>query len=101
MSEVDHEMLALLREIRDLQQRHFDRYVEFTSKVLEGQRRAEEIQKQDAERAAEDSLTALEEQRRIGDIARRANLLTPVITLLVAGTLFSSAFYFVWSIFLR
>ncbi|MDP1798612.1 MAG: hypothetical protein Q8K78_14055 [Planctomycetaceae bacterium] len=97
MDDPNAEMLSLLREIRDLQKKHFERYVEFTSRVLEQQKIAAEEQRKNAERADEDTATALEEQRRIGQIARQAAWMTPVIAVLLGIALFFTA----WILFGR
>jgi len=41
----DSEIIALLRELRDLQRAHFQRYQEFTAAVLKQQEQAAETQK--------------------------------------------------------
>ena len=38
MADQDSEMIALLREIKDLQKAHFERYKEFTAAALEQQK---------------------------------------------------------------
>lgn len=95
MDDPNAEMLSLLREIRDLQKKHFERYVEVTSRLLEESRISAELQRKNAERADEDTAAALEEQRRIGQIARRAAWMTPVLALLFGITLFFAA----WTLF--
>ncbi len=97
MDDSNAEILSLLREIRDLQRKHFERYSEFTSRVLEEQRISAEAQRQNAKRAEEDTAIALEEQRRVGQIARRAELLTPVIVVLLGFTMVCV----VWVLFRR
>jgi hypothetical protein len=44
MADADAEIVALLREIRDLQQAHFAKYCEFTTAVREQQKEALERQ---------------------------------------------------------
>ena len=82
MTDSNEEMLSLLREIRDLQKRHFERYVKFTDEITAGQARAEQLRQEEVERAAQDTATALAEQRAMGRIVRRAEWMTPVIALL-------------------
>lgn len=43
---VDDETKQLLREIRDLQKAHYDRYVEFTRQISDSQRQAEAAARQ-------------------------------------------------------
>ena len=62
MGQADDEILALLREIRDLQKRHLEHYLAFTARVLEQQREA-------AARAEADAADSLAEQRRVGQAA--------------------------------
>ena len=52
MADADTEIVALLREIRDLQQAHFAKYCEFTTAIREQQKESLERQKeaQDASR---------------------------------------------------
>lgn len=88
MTDPNEEMLSLLREIRDLQKRHFERYVKFTDEITAGQVRAEQLRQEEVERAAQDTATALAEQRAMGRIARRAEWMTPVIGLLLCVILF-------------
>jgi hypothetical protein len=72
----DDEILAVLREIRDLQKAHMERYVEFTSRVMEQQKKS-------AQRAELDTAAALEEQQRVGKIANWSALLSPFATALM------------------
>lgn len=88
MTDSNEEMLSLLREIRDLQKRHFERYVKFTDEITAAQARADQLREEEVERAAQDTATALAEQRAMGRIARRAEWMTPVIALLLGITLF-------------
>ena len=84
MSDSDGQVVALLREIRDLQRQHFERYVEFTNRVIEQQRRS-------ADRAQEDTAAALAEQRRVGRALRRQEILAPIFALILAGSVIALA----------
>ena len=72
------EVLAVLREIRELQRQHFERYLEFTTQVKEQQQRS-------SARAEKDSAAALEEQRRTGRALRFQAAVTPVLAVLLAA----------------
>ena len=85
MDNSSDDVLALLREIRDLQKRHFERYVEFTTRVSEQQQRS-------AARSAEDTADALREQQRIGRALRQQAMLAPVIAVALAGCLAALAY---------
>jgi len=50
----DAEMVALLREIRDLQKAHFERYLAFTAAALQRQEEAAEMQRRLAAASAHD-----------------------------------------------
>lgn len=89
MTDPDEEMLALLREIRDLQKKHFERYVKFTDEITAAQARSEQIRQEEAERAAADTAEALAEQHAMGQIVRRADWLTPVMAILMGITIFA------------
>lgn len=88
MTDPNQEMLSLLREIRDLQQKHFDRYLEFTTQALDGQRQSVEVQRRDAERAADDSAAALEEQSRISQSVRQSQWLSTLLAVILVAILF-------------
>jgi hypothetical protein len=89
MPDANEEMLALLREIRDLQKRHFERYVKFTDDISAAQARSEELRQEEAERATQDTAEALAEQRAMGRIVRRAEWMTPVMAILMGITIFA------------
>ena len=74
----EDEMLAVLREIRELQRQHFERYLEFTAQVVEQQQRS-------SAQAEKNSLAALEEQRRNGRALRLQAAVTPVLASLLAA----------------
>jgi hypothetical protein len=58
--DAQEEIRQLLREIRDLQKAHFERYQEFTGKIIEGEKNRE----QDAQRLYIAQLHHQEEMRR-------------------------------------
>jgi hypothetical protein len=62
-----HEIKELLREIRDLQKAHFDRYTEFTQSVLDRQQAGAE----DVKRSREEQHRFREEMRRAVDEGRQ------------------------------
>lgn len=89
MPDPNEEMLALLREIRDLHKKHFERYVKFTDEISAAQARSEKIHQEDAERAAQDTAEALAEQRRMGQTVRRAEWMSLVMAILLGLTWFA------------
>ena len=93
MSDANDEVLAVLREIRDLQRQHFERYVEFTGRVIDQQKRS-------AVRADGDTAAALEEQRRIGRSIRQQQVVVPVLMVILAGCM-AVAGWWLWLAFAR
>ena len=70
----------MLREIRDLQRQHVERYLEFTAQV-------KEQQKLTAARAERESAAALAEQRRVGQALRLQAAVAPLLAVLLAACL--------------
>ncbi|MGL6075107.1 MAG: hypothetical protein ACRC8S_13185 [Fimbriiglobus sp.] len=82
------EMVVLLREMRDLQQKHFARYVEFTGKMVESQKQA-------AIRAEEDMEVALEEQEKFRRMLRIDHLILSILNVIVLGLVFAVVCFFI------
>jgi t-SNARE complex subunit (syntaxin) len=80
-----HEIKELLREIRDLQKAHFERYQEFTQALLD----REEVNAEEVERAREEQRRHREEMRRAVRASQASRwvmlAITIALTVLIMG----------------
>lgn len=91
----DDETKQILREIRDLQKAHYDRYVQFTEQVLESERQAAIANaKRDQENDAyfRESATYRQQMQDVIQRNQRYMLMTPFVLL---GILVAVAVLFV------
>ena len=83
----DDETKQLLREIRDLQKAHFDRYVQFTEQVLESERQAAAKRDRENDAYFQKSAAYRQEMQDVIKRNQRFMLLTPLLLfgILVGG----------------
>ena len=92
----DAEIIALLREIRDLQRAHFERYQQFTAAALDRSEDAAERQKQIAASSAREREASAEYRAQMQEFlaetrrARtRANMIVVISVLLQSALVFT------------